>query len=70
MQAIDPRDAVKIAADTLTPELRETAFELAVEAALPEKILTREKKAILDTLKATLSIESEFAQQAIEKFTR
>jgi len=61
--------AVEIASDVLTPELRKTAFELAVEVALPEKVLTDEKKAVLDTLERKLSIDREFAQKAIEKLT-
>jgi hypothetical protein len=66
--AEDHLKAVEIAKDALTPELRKTAFELAVEVALPDKVLTVEKKAVLDTLETKLSIDSEFAQKTIEKF--
>ena len=67
MQAFDPHKAMKIAADKLTPELRKAAFELAAEIALPDKVLSDEKKAVLDTLETKLSIDSEFAQKTIEK---
>ena len=68
MQAIDPQKAVEIAANVLTPELRITAFKLAAEVALPDKVLTDEKKSLLDSLETKLSISSEFAQKTIEKF--
>jgi predicted nuclease of restriction endonuclease-like RecB superfamily len=61
--------AVDIATEVLMPKLRKTAFELAVEVALPNKVLTPEKKAVLETLATRLSIDSEFAQKTIAKFT-
>ena len=68
MQAIDSQKAVEIAANGLTTELRKTAFKLAVEVALPDKVLTDKKKSVLDSLESKLSIRSEFAQKTIEKF--
>jgi hypothetical protein len=60
--------AIDISREVLTPKLRKTAFELAVEVALSDKVLTAEKNAVLETLKTKLSIDSEFAQRAIDKF--
>ena len=68
MQAIDSQKAVEIAANGLTTELRKTAFKLAAEVALPDKILTDKKKSILDSLETELRISSEFAQKTIDKF--
>lgn len=70
LSADDPLKAVEIATDILTPKLQRTAFELAAEIALSDKALTDDKKAVLDTLETKLSIDSEFAQKTIEKFTR
>ena len=68
MQAMDPQKAVEIASNGLTMELRKTAFKLAAEVALPDKVLTDKKKSVLDSLETKLSISSEFAQKTIEKF--
>ncbi len=68
MQAMDSQKAVEIAANGLNMELRKTAFNLAAEVALPDKVLTDEKKSVLDSLETKLSISSEFAQKTIEKF--
>jgi hypothetical protein len=63
-------EAVEIASDVLTPKLQKTAFELAAEVALSDKVLTDEKKTVLGTLETKLSIDSKFARQIIDKFTR
>jgi hypothetical protein len=68
LAADDQLKAVEIANDVLTPELRKTAFELAAEVALPDKVINDEKKAVLDTIETKLSIDSEFARKTIEKF--
>ncbi|MBW2431847.1 MAG: hypothetical protein JRF56_23065 [Deltaproteobacteria bacterium] len=68
MQAINSQKAVEIAANGLTTELRKTAFKLAAEVALPDKILTDKKKSVLDSLETELRISSEFAQKTIDKF--
>jgi hypothetical protein len=65
----DQLKAVDIAREVLTPKLRKTAFELAAEVALPDKVLTAEKKAVLEILETRLSIDSEFAQKTIDQFT-
>ena len=62
--------AVELAINFLTPNLRNTTYELAAEVALSGKTLTDEKRAVLDTLKTKLSIDSAFAQKVVEKFTR
>ena len=68
MQAIDPLKVVEIAAKILKPELRETAFELAAEVAMPDKVLTDQKKEALDTLAAKLSVGAEFVKKTIANF--
>jgi hypothetical protein len=68
MQAMDSQKAVEIASNELTMELRKTAFKLATEVALPDKVLTDEKKSVLESLETKLSVSSEFAQKTIEKF--
>jgi hypothetical protein len=68
MQGMDSQKAVEIASNGLTMELRKTAFKLAAEVALPDKVLTDKKKSVLDSLETKLSISSEFAQKTIEKF--
>ena len=68
MQAIDPLKVVEIAAKILKPELGETAFELAAEVAMPDKVLTDQKKEALDTLAAKLSVGEEFVKKTIANF--
>ena len=68
LAADDQIRAVEIANTVLTTKLRNKAFELAAEVALLDRVLTDEKKAVLDTLENKLSINGEFAQKAIEKF--
>jgi hypothetical protein len=65
----DPLKAVEIAKDVLKPEMRKTAFEIAAEVALADKLLTGEKKVVLKTLVSNLSIEDKFAKKTVEKFT-
>jgi len=68
MEVRDPHKVMELAADALTPEQKKTAFELAVEVALPDKI-TAEKRKMLDTLKDRLSISTDFVEKAIGKQT-
>jgi hypothetical protein len=68
MQTIDSQKAVEIAANGLTTELRKTAFKLAAEVALPDKVLTDKKKLVLDSLETKLSINSDYAKKTIERF--
>jgi hypothetical protein len=67
MRAMDPIKAVEIAAGALNSEQKKTAFKLAVDVALPEKVLTPEKKTILDDIAAKLAVDREYAKQVIEK---
>ena len=69
MQAIDPLKAVEIAVKILKPEIRETAFELATEVAMPDHVLTDERKEALDTLATKLSIGEEFVKKTIANFS-
>jgi hypothetical protein len=64
----NPLKTVEIAAKILTPELKEVAFELAVEVAIPEKILTKKNKETLDTLATLLSIDNEFVKISVDRF--
>ena len=66
--ADDQIRAVEIANTVLTPKLRNKAFELAAEVALPDRVLTDEKKAVLDTLENKLSIDRIFARKTFENF--
>lgn len=69
MKVSGSQKAIEIAADALTPEQRNIGFELAVGVALPDKNLTAEKRKMLDTLKDRLSINNDFAKQAIRNKT-
>jgi hypothetical protein len=69
LAADDPLKAVEIAKEALTPKMRNTAFEMAAEVALADKLLSNEKKAVLKTLASELSIDSKFYRKTIEKFT-
>jgi hypothetical protein len=69
MEVHDPHQVMELVADALTPAQKKTAFELAVEVALPDKNLTTEKRKMLDTLKDRLSISTDFAEKAIRNQT-
>ena len=71
MQAMDPQQALEIAAEVLRhSELKKTAFELVAEAALPDRVITDEKKKTLEKIAARLYLEDEFVQHTIEKITK
>ena len=71
IQAMDPRQALEIAANVLRlPELKKSAFELAAEAALPDRVVTDEKNEILEKIAARLYLDDEFVQHTIEKITK
>ncbi len=71
MQATDPQQALETAANVLKhPELRRSAFELAAEAALPDRVITDEKKKILEKIAARLYLDDEFVQHTIEKIRK
>lgn len=65
MKAGDPDNALAVAVATLATEQKKTAFQLAVDVAVKDKNLTRDKKKTLDTIKVRLSVSDKFAQQAI-----
>ena len=67
LAAEDQQKALEIAKDALTPELLKTAFKLASEVALPDKVLTEEKKTVLEILETKLSVDSEFSKKTIDK---
>jgi len=69
LELSNPHNAFEIAANALPPEQKKTGFEMAAELALPDKNLTVEKKKMLDTLKDRLSINNDFAKQAIRNQT-
>jgi len=69
MQALDPEQALEIATDVLKkPQAKRSAFEIAFEAAVPDRVLTEEKKGILENIAAKLYSNRKFMQRAIEKF--
>ena len=70
MQRIDPQKALEIACDVLNPKLKKIAFDIAAEVALPDKVLTAEKKTILNDIATKLLIDREFAKQTLNKFTQ
>jgi len=65
MKAVDAHKALTTAAEALTQEQKNAAFEMAVEVGLPEKVLTGDKEKMLNTLKDRLSISNEFAEQVL-----
>lgn len=71
IQVINPQQVVEIAANVLRhPELRNSAFELAAEAALPDGVITDEKKEILDNISARLYLDDKFVQHTIDKIAK
>ena len=67
MEAGDPDNALIKAADALTRVQKNTAFELAVEVARPEKELSADEKKMFDTLQARLAVDDEFAEKALNR---
>jgi hypothetical protein len=70
----DMRDlpkAVDQAAKSLTPELRQTAYELAAELAVDNGILTADKQGIMEQIRTKLLIDAHTAgsiiNEAVEK---
>jgi hypothetical protein len=69
MKTRDRCTAVVSAAKSLTPRLRNTAFEWAVNLVLDNGILTEEEQFILDSLSELLSIDHKATQEIITKIT-
>ena len=66
MQRIGREQALEIAIDVLTPELRRAAFELAAEVAIAGNSYPGQKRKILEELVTKMSIEKNF-MATIEK---
>ena len=58
-------DAVKIAAQTLAPELKETAFAFATEMVLSDGMVGDKEEAFLSKLAESLSISEELGRAII-----
>lgn len=65
MGAGDPNKALDKAAEALTREQKNAAFELAVEAAQPGEELTADEGKMFAMLKTRLSVSNEFAQRSL-----
>ena len=62
----DPVKAIDIAAKSLTPELRETAFEWAAKMAMADGLLSGEKKVLLEKLAMQLLIDIKVAGKILK----
>lgn len=68
-QVVDPAQALEMAAGVLeNPEVKKSAFELAVEVAMTGKNLTGEKRVILEKIAKRLHLDPELRQRTIDKF--
>jgi hypothetical protein len=63
VQLTNPETAIGLAARSLTPELRETAFKWAVIMALSNDSLLEEKKIFLGKLVILFAIDVEIAEK-------
>jgi len=70
MRRVDREKALEIAIEALTPELRKTAFKLAVEAIFAGNALPNQKRMILEKIATKMSIETQIAAKAIEKLNK
>ena len=69
MQMVGREKALEIAMEVLSPELRNTAFELAAEVVIKGNTLPEQKTKILEELVTKMSIEAQFAATVIERLT-
>ncbi len=69
MQRVDREKALEIAMEVLSPELRNTAFELAAEVVIKGNTLPDQKTKTLEELVTKMSIEAQFAATVIERLT-
>ena len=68
-QVVDPAQALEMAAGVLeNPEVKKSAFELAVEVAMTGKNLIGEKRVILEKIANRLHLDPELMQRTIDKF--
>lgn len=65
MRKGNPLDTIGLAANSLTPKYRRTAFRWASELILAEKELSEKQNEILDWLRIKLSIDSKSAKRFI-----
>jgi tellurite resistance protein len=71
IEAVDLKQAVEIAMNVLKdPALNKSAFALAAKVALPDNILTDDRKDILEKIAAGLYLDDDFVQQALGKVTK
>ena len=70
MRRVDREEALEIAIEALTPELRKTAFELAAEVVIAGNALPNQKRMILEKLITKMSIEIQIAAKAIERLNK
>ena len=70
MRVVDREEALEIAIEALTPELRKTAFELATEVVISGNALPNQKRMILEKLVTKMSIETQLAARAIEQLNK
>ena len=69
MQTIDSQKAVEIAANGLTTELRKTAFKLAAEVALPDKVLTDKKSWFLTGSKPSYRLTANLLKKRLKSLS-
>ena len=69
MRMVGREKALEIAVEVLSPELRNTAFELAAEVVIKGNTLSDQKTKILEELVTKISIEAQFAATVIERLT-
>jgi uncharacterized membrane protein YebE (DUF533 family) len=65
----NPAEVFAVAKNTLTPQLRETAFAIATDLVLVDGIFTQEEKEFLVELAEALEISDEMGQKIIEVMT-
>jgi hypothetical protein len=69
MPMVGREKALEIAVEVLSPELRNTAFELAAEVVIKGNTLSDPKTKILEELVTKMSVEAQFAATVIERLT-
>ena len=67
MQGGKTMQAIEAVTNYLNPEHRLQAFEFAADAALEDNELSKDKKKNLQTLAATLALDSEFVEHKLAK---
>ena len=70
MRKVGREKALEIAMEVLSPELRNTAFELAAEVVMTGNELPDQKRKILEKLVKKMFIETQFAATVIERLNK